>query len=284
MVSNINKIYIICGATASGKSQRAIDIAKEINGVIINADAMQIYQEISVITARPNEIQLQQAPHKLYGVMSVKEKSNAAIWLELAKSEIKTTIKNNQSPIITGGTGLYIKALMEGLSPIPDIAEEIRQQATNLYQENGIIALQRIDAKMAEKLKQNDVQRHIRAIEVMLQTGKSLSYWQEIPRIKPFENAEFIVEYININRAELYQRCNIRFLQMLKTGALEEAKAIYAMNLNDNLPAKRAVGLSELLKFINGEYNLETAITKAQQATRNYAKRQMTWFNNQLKL
>lgn len=275
-------IHIICGPTASGKSARALGIAQAGRGVIINADAMQVYAELHVLTARPSAEDERQAPHMLYGVLPASEACSAARWLEMAQEAIKTTAQNGQLPVVTGGTGLYLKALMEGLSPIPDIPGEVRQQATTLYNERGAEALLAHDPVMAARLKPGDTQRHIRALEVIISTGKSLAYWQDIPRVLPFPDAQFNVEQITLPREELYRRCDTRFLTMLEQGAIEEVSALLAQNLSDDLPAMRAVGVPELAAFLRGSITLQEATTQAQQATRNYAKRQLTWFRNQL--
>lgn len=278
----MSKIMIICGATASGKSDRAIAIAREMNGVIINADAMQVYHEMRILTARPTPVQEAQSPHLLYGIVSAAEKFSVAKWLAAAAMAIKEVQAQNRLAIVTGGTGLYIRALMEGLSPIPSIPPEIRLQAQTIWQQDGANALQRHDPAMAARLKPGDTQRHIRALEVMLATGKSLLYWQAIPRIPPFPDSEFLVDYISVERTELYARCNARFLTMLEGGALEEAGHIKGMGLNPDMPAHRTLGLPELMAFLDDRCSLQEATIKAQQATRNYAKRQITWFNHQL--
>ncbi len=277
-------ILIVCGATASGKSAYALDIAQNNHGVIINADAMQIYRELRILTARPTPEQERLARHQLYGVIPASEKCSVARWLSLAQTAIDEAMSDKMLPIVTGGTGLYIKALMEGLSPIPGIPDEFRLQATKLWREQRENALKERDKSMAERLKAGDTQRHIRALEVLLATGKSLSYWQEIPRIKPYPKARFEVKYIQIPRAELYQRCDERFLAMIKAGAIEEARTLYEMHLPDDMPAIRAVGVKEFFNYFKGVYGLEETVKRTQQATRNYAKRQITWFGNQLLL
>ena len=275
-------IPIICGATASGKSAFAMKMAHESSGVIINCDAMQVYRELRILSARPTLAEEAEVPHLLYGYVPVNEKYSVSKWLQEVQLAIRDTLIQGKLPIITGGTGMYIKALREGLSPIPEIAPLVRTQAERLWEEDKEKALLYYDKAMAEQLMHGDKQRHIRALEVILATGKSLRYWQAIPRIKPFADQEFAIHYIKLERTELYERCNNRFLQMLEKGALQEAQAIFQQHLPDDLPAKRAVGLKELLGYCNKEYALEEAIGKAQQATRNYAKRQITWFNHQL--
>lgn len=272
----------MCGPTASGKSARALAIAQEEGGVIINADAMQVYAELRVLTARPSVEDEATAPHRLYGVLPASEACSVARWLALAAEAIKETWAESKLPVVTGGTGLYLKALQEGLSPIPDVPTEVRAEATRLYAEQGAGALRERDAAMAETLKDGDSQRHTRALEVWLGTGKSLAYWQQKPREVMFPDAEYSLEVVMQERAELYRRCDARFLMMLEQGALDEVKALQALSLSIDLPAMRAVGVPELLAYLNNEMSLEEATQKAQQATRNYAKRQLTWFKNQL--
>lgn len=243
---------------------------------------MQVYAELRILTARPTTAQEAMAPHALYGVLAASEPCSAAKWLGLAEPVIRQAWAQGKLPIITGGTGLYIKALMEGLSDIPAAPEEARAQATALWQEQGAVALKERDAGMAAQLKDGDRQRHIRALEIWLATGKSLSYWQAQPRVKLFPDAAYHVEIIDLPREELYARCDARFAQMLDEGAMEEARAFHALHLSPRLPAMNAVGVPELLGVIDGRWTLEEATVKAQQATRNYAKRQLTWFRNQL--
>lgn len=277
-----NLIIIVCGATASGKSAYALDIAQSSHGVIINADAMQVYRELCILTARPTEEQEATVPHRLYGVMPASERCSVTRWLNMARSAIDEIRACKMLPVITGGTGLYIKALMEGLSPIPDIPQETHNQAEQLWKEQGARALIERDVVMSGRLKPGDAQRHIRSLEVFLATGKSLAYWQGVPRVKPYMDAKFDIKYIEVPREELYRRCDTRFLAMMEAGALEEARRLHGMKLPNDLPSMRAVGARELMDYLEGKYSLEEAIANAQQATRNYAKRQMTWFRNQL--
>lgn len=278
-------ITILCGPTASGKSQGALKLAQEKPSVIINADAMQLYSELRIITARPSEAEEAQAPHRLYGVIPAAESSSAGRWLALVKPAIEEAWRAEKQPILVGGTGLYLKALMEGLSPIPDIPAEIQRRIRALTAAPEALhpLLAARDPAMAARLKPGDTQRILRALEVLEETGKSLLYWQAQPRIPIFPEAEFtVIRTDTILREELYRRCDARFIQMLEEGALEEARAVMALNLPSDLPAMRAVGLPELLGYLRGEWPLEQAVAKAQQATRNYAKRQLTWLRNQM--
>jgi tRNA dimethylallyltransferase len=277
-----NRIQIVCGPTASGKSAHALAIAQEQRGVIINADAMQVYRELRIVTARPTAQDEALAPHALYGVLPASEACSAARWLVLAVEEIQKTWQQGRLPVVTGGTGLYLKALQEGLSPIPDVPQEKRTEAMQLYKEQGAGALKERDPAMADRLKEGDTQRHTRALEVWLTTGKSLAYWQEQPRMIPFADTEFSVEVITLDRDELYRRCDARFMVMLEQGALEEVKSLKAQSLSPSLPAMRAVGVPELMAYLDGQRTLDQAAHKARQATRNYAKRQLTWFRHQI--
>jgi tRNA dimethylallyltransferase len=244
---------------------------------------MQVYRELRILTARPTPQDETRVPHKLYGVLQASEICSAARWLTLARIAIDEAWQAGKFPIITGGTGLYIKALMDGLSPIPEIPPEMRKQATVLWETQGARALKERDPEMATRLKDADQQRHVRALEVLLATGTSLAHWQSLPRIKAYPDATFDVEYVDVPRDILYARCNARFLAMMHAGALEEAKQLQALKLSDDYPAMRAVGVRELCKHLQGKLSLDEAIQAAQQATRNYAKRQVTWFKNQLK-
>jgi tRNA dimethylallyltransferase len=276
-------IQIVCGPTASGKSARALDIAQSQDGVIINADAMQVYRELRILTARPTPEDEAYAPHRLYGILPAHEACSAARWLELAKPVIDETLDAGKLPVVTGGTGLYIFTLMRGLSPIPDIPAQIRHQAMALWAEQKDGALQERDPVMHARLKPGDSQRHVRALEVWLASGKSLRHWQELPRQTPYPDAEFKVELIDLPREELYHRCEKRFEAMLEHGALEEATRLRDMHLAPHLPAMHALGVPELIGHLDGRWSLAEAIRRAQQATRNYAKRQVTWFRHQLK-
>ncbi len=280
------EIYIIAGATASGKSARAITLAQKYNGVIINADATQLYTELPILSAQPNMTELAQAPHKLYGVINGDSSASAGSWLNMAKKEITSAWQNNKLPIICGGTGLYIKTLIEGIAPIPNIATTYRQQARLMMQNLGPKAmhskLAQIDASSAAKINTGDSQRITRAYEVWLATNIPLSKWQKMPKQQAFPEAHFTCEIINLPRAELYNRCNMRFIRMIECGALEEVKQLLDKNYTADIPIMKALGVPELAAFLAGKIPLDDAIALAQRNTRRYAKRQITWFNNQL--
>lgn len=276
-------VIIIAGVTASGKSARALNHAQQHNGVVINADSQQVYAGIPIITAQPTQEEQRCVPHRLYGHISPTQALSAGAWREHAITAIEETLAAGKLPIVTGGTGLYLKTLMQGLSPIPDVPPEYRQQATIMLEEEGREAfyayLTTIDPAAAARLKVGDTQRLIRAVEVFLATGKPLSFWQAQPATPALYHFQTTV--LLPDRALLYERINVRFEQMIAAGAVAEVEALLVQNIPATLPAMKAVGVPELAGYIRGEWTLEAAITKAQQASRNYAKRQYTWFRNQ---
>lgn len=260
--------------------------ARECNGVIINADSQQVYRDLRILTARPSEAEEAEIPHKLYGFVSADEAFSAGKWLKFAKMEIDWALSMGITPIICGGTGMYIKSLMEGIAEIPDIPEAVRAQAENDYEQMGkeefIKRLREIDPAFFERLKVTDRQRLIRAYSVWLGSAKTLSWWQACDTTPTYPKEVFKVRVIERPREELYARCDARFMQMVEQGALEETKYIQILRLPESLPIMKTIGLREFSAYLNKEISLETAISQAQQATRNYAKRQMTWFRNQL--
>ncbi|GJL86201.1 MAG: tRNA dimethylallyltransferase [Micavibrio sp.] len=283
-------IHIIAGPTASGKSARAIELAQAENGVIINCDSIQLYDGLPILTAKPSEEDKGQAPHKLYGTLHPNDICSAGHWCEIVKPLIEETLAAGQNPIITGGTGLYIKALMQGLSPIPDIPDDIKQAAIEKQKQLGNPAfheeLQKHDPVMAERLHPSNTARLVRAWEVLEATEKSLAEWQELDRLAPPEDWNFDLEIISPAREELYRRCNDRFIQMLEIGALEEvedfSKKLDGAEVDSHVPLVKALGFNHLREYQRGNMSKEDAITLSQGETRRYAKRQVTWFRNQL--
>ncbi len=269
------------GATGTGKSALALELAQRMQAVIINADAMQMVRELSIITARPSEAEMVTAEHALYGVLPAHEPTSVALWLELACCAVRDAWRENRMPIIVGGTGMYIQAMMQGLAKVPEIPGEIReplrtQTATQLYE-----ALKEKDPLMASRLKPGDTQRIARALEVIEATGVSLAEWQEQVTKPPFPDAVFHWFAIDMPREQLYARLDARFLQMMGKGALEEVIALRKLNLPADMPILHAHGVPELTAHLEGITTLEEAVAKAQQLTRNYAKRQVTWIRNQ---
>ena len=279
-------ILIVAGPTASGKSSLALAAADKYNGVIINCDAMQVYRELRLITARPSSEDEAKVSHKLYGVIPAAEACSAGIWRELAVAEIETCWRADRLPIVTGGTGLYIRALMEGLTDIPEIPREIREEVTERRDQIGPEAfrkeLAKFDPVSAERLNPTDSQRMIRAYEVYLGTERSLTDWhQDAPATPPLEaNYQSIV--FEPPRDELYAKCEARIDWMIDNGVLDEVRVLMELNLEPSLPAMKALGVPELITHLRDKMTLEDAVSAAKQATKRYAKRQMTWFRGQI--
>ncbi|MEM7618707.1 MAG: tRNA (adenosine(37)-N6)-dimethylallyltransferase MiaA [Pseudomonadota bacterium] len=284
-------LHVIAGPTASGKSALALELAEKHDGVIINADSMQIYDGIPILTAQPPAEDLAQAPHEFYGHLHPNEACSAGNWREMVEPRIHEILAEGKTPLITGGSGLYINALLYGLSPIPDIPEDIREAASAKQKELGNpafhAALKERDPIMTERLDPHNTARLIRAWEVLEFSGKSLAEWQEQPKVGPPNNWQFTVHLVMPERDILYDRCNRRFIQMLKIGALEEIKEFHARiekgEVNKNVLLTHALGYEPLSDYINGALSKDEAIEKGQAETRRYAKRQVTWFRHQIK-
>ncbi len=281
------RVIVIYGPTASGKSAAALALAERLDGVVINADSLQVYAELRILTARPDAAAEARAPHRLYGILPAAEAGSAAWWRAEALREIDAAHAAGKRAIVTGGTGLYIKALIDGLSPTPAADPEARARATALYDALGGAAfrdaLAARDPAIAARLMAGDRQRLIRAWEVAEATGIPLSAWQAAPR-EPGHRLRFSLIGLSPPRADLYARIDRRFQEMLDRGALDEARAFDRLGLPLSLPANKALGLPELRRHIAGEIDLEMAATLARQATRNYAKRQATWFRHQMNM
>lgn len=282
-------ICVIAGPTASGKSARALDVAQTHNGVIINCDSMQIYDALPILTAQPTEADRHHIPHLLYGVLPPNEACSAGAWRTMVTPIIHETLAAGQTPIICGGTGLYIRALMDGLSPIPPVPDDVRARADALMAEIGCPALYdelvKRDPLMKERFHPNHSARIQRAWEVLEATGKSLAYWQDQPLIQPPDNWDFKMEIIMPPREALYQNCDDRFEAMLDHGALNEVREFKARceagEIDDNALIRKALGFKPLCDYLDGHTTLDEAVSQSQTDTRRYAKRQMTWFRNQ---
>jgi tRNA dimethylallyltransferase len=283
-------LVVVAGPTASGKSALALDLAEEFGGVIINADSMQVYAELCILTNRPGPADEARAPHRLFGVVSVREACSAARWRDLALAEIDAAHGAGAVPILAGGSGLYIRALLEGLSPVPEIPPDVRAAARARHGELGGPAfhaeLAERDPATAARLAPGDSQRLLRAWEVMEATGESLADWQRQPPPDGTDGGgayggPILVLALVPPRDQLYAACDARFLAMVEGGALDEARAIHALDLDPTLPAMKALGVPELGRCLNDDCGLDDAIAAAQQATRRYAKRQLTWLRHQ---
>ncbi len=282
----MDNTILIAGPTASGKSGLAIELARACNGVIINADSMQVYRELRVLTARPNADEEAAAPHRLYGITSVAAPFSVGRWLERVQVEIAAARRAGQLPIIVGGTGLYFQALTEGMAKIPGIPEPVRQAARARLSELGPAglhaALAERDPLMAGRLTPSDSQRLVRAYEVIEGTGLSLAAWQRNAATTAVLAPPWHGFVLTWPREQLYHRCDERLAAMLDQGALDEVADLAAMDLDPGLPAMKALGVPELIRYSRGEIGRAQALAAAQQATRRYAKRQMTWYRNKM--
>lgn len=285
-VASSTNAILIAGPTASGKSALALRLAEEVGGTVINADSMQVYRELRVLTARPSAEDEARVPHKLYGHVAVKQAYSAGRYAREAAVAIAEVQACGRVPIIVGGTGLYFRALLEGLSPIPDIPVDVRahwrDEAMRLGPRSLHEELTRRDPGMAERLRPSDPQRITRALEVLEATGRSLGAWQQEPGTPILTENTTERRVVLPEREELYRRCDARFDIMLADGAVEEVRALVALGLDPGLSALRALGVRPLAAYLAGLMSLEAAREAAKRETRNYAKRQMTWLKGNM--
>ncbi|WP_426044070.1 tRNA (adenosine(37)-N6)-dimethylallyltransferase MiaA [Caulobacter sp. DWR3-1-2] len=277
-------ITLLAGATASGKSALALKLARETGAELVNADSMQIYAGMPVLTAGPTGEELAQAPHHLFGVVDAANGWSVARWLEAASAALAEIAARGRPAIVVGGTGLYLKALTHGLADVPPVSETQREVSALLYAALGepefrdILA--ELDPAAETRIEVGDRQRLLRAHAVAMATGKSLTAWQTDTRPTLAEGSwKGLV--LEPPRAELYDRCDARLGLMVENGALDEVAAMEARGLDPALPALKAVGYRQLAAYLRGEISLDAALDDARQETRRYAKRQMTWFRNQ---
>jgi len=283
-------IPVIVGPTASGKSAAAIDLAKTCDGVIINCDAMQSYDALHVLTAQPSKADYNTCPHELYGHLHPSTYYNAAQWRNDAIATIEASLKNNQTPIICGGTGFYLKALMDGLSPMPETPSHIRDEVIALHNEMGHEAffkmLQDKDPETAQGLDPHNTQRSMRAWEVLVFTGKPLSQWQKEPLIGPPIEWVFDVKPIIPERDVIHNNIRNRLDIMIDQGILDEVRALDQLIQNGDVPDNgliiKAHGFRPFRRYLNGEWTLDQAKTQTEIETRQYAKRQVTWIKHQI--
>ena len=275
------KPILIAGPTASGKSALALELAERLGGTIINADSMQVYAELRILTARPTAADEARAAHALYGFVPAREAYSAGRFVKDAAAAIAGARAKGLRPIIVGGTGLYFKALTEGLSPIPDVDPAVRQHWRDEAHSKGAgelyIHLTMQDPETAGRLNPADTQRIARALEVLQSSGKPLSYWQAQKGTPVVDLAAAHAFALMPERGQLYLRADTRFDQMIEAGALEEADQMQRLDLDPNLPAMRALGVAPLIAHLRGESGLEEAVAIAKAETRQYIKRQMTW-------
>ncbi|MEP3247134.1 MAG: tRNA (adenosine(37)-N6)-dimethylallyltransferase MiaA [Sneathiella sp.] len=278
---------LLAGPTASGKSALAISIAQEFNGVVINADSMQVYSGLRVITARPDQQEEALAPHRLYGVLEPDDYCSAARWRDMALAEVKQCHDAGQLAVIVGGTGLYFEILTKGIAEIPPITEALRKELRDLQRREGNDVIQQrlmaLDPEMAEKLNLGDTQRLLRALEVVIETGIPLGTWQKKAADGPILECPRAWLALTPDREWLYERCNNRLDWMIEEGAaIEEVQAVLTRNLDPSLPAMKALGVPEIADFLASRISREEMLETIKRQTRRYAKRQMTWVRNKM--
>ena len=280
-----SKIILISGPTASGKSKFAIQLAKKINGEVINADSMQIYKELKILTARPKLKDIKIVKHHLYGFKSVKDNYSTGNWLRDAKSKIKNIKKKNKIPILVGGTGLYFKALTEGIVKIPEIPFNIRNRVRKKQSKIGQIKfyseLIKLDPLCKSKIDKNDTQRSMRAYEVKKFTNKSLFDWYS-ETYSDFTHDSFIKLYIDYPREKLLEKISLRANEMLRHGAINEVKKFYKLRIRKDLSSQKVIGLNEIKDYLDKRFDLNVLKEKISIKTRQYAKRQSTWARGQM--
>jgi tRNA dimethylallyltransferase len=275
-----SKIFLISGPTASGKSNFSIKLAKKINGEIINADSMQVYKELKILSARPNVKDYQKIKHHLYGFHSVKNNFSTGDWLKIAIKKIKEVKKRKKNPIFVGGTGLYFKALTDGLVSIPSIPirfrNKIRTLHKNLGQKKFYQKLIKLDPYSKENINPTDVQRSIRAYEVKKFTNKSIHDWFKNTK-SYFDKDDFFKIYIDYPREELIQRISKRAEQMIEVGAVNEVKRFLKLKVRKDKSVNKAIGIHEIKEYLEKRKDMSDVIEKISIKTRQYAKRQSTW-------
>jgi len=280
-----SKIILIFGPTASGKSSFATKVAKKINGEIVNADSMQVYKQLNILTARPKKKDQENIKHHLYGFQSVTKNFSTGAWLKLVERKIKEIKKKNKVPILVGGTGLYFKSIIQGLVKIPNIPLRFRNEVRLMQKRKGqkkfYQNLIKIDPLVKNLINPNDVQRTIRAFEIKKFTKKSITQWFKRTKIL-FNPTSFVKIYIDFPREELVKRIKKRVDKMFKEGAILEVKKFNRLKIKKDNSSKKVIGVEEIGKLINGELNLIEAKERILIKTRQYAKRQTTWARGQM--
>lgn len=275
------RAILIAGPTASGKSAFAMQLARERDGVIVNADSMQVYDQLRVLTARPSVEDEEELPHRLYGHVDIRHSYSVAQWLGDVEAELQRIADEGKQAIIVGGTGLYFNALTMGLSPIPEVQPEIREywrrEAGRREPQDLFEELRKLDPLTAAGLRETDPQRIVRALEVFQSTGRPLADWQREKGLPLLSEGSWEGFVVAPDRNEIYARADKRFDQMIAEGALEEVRLVRDMGLDPGLPGMRALGVKALIDYLDGALALEEAVAASKTQTRQYVKRQLTW-------
>ena len=274
-------IIIIAGPTCVGKSMLGMKLAKKINGVLVNADSVQVYEDIKLLSARPTEEDMRQVPHFLYGYVKPQVNYSIADWLKQLAEVLEKLEKIKKTAILVGGSGLYLNAVINGLSPIPKLREEIKIKSLLKLNEIGFDNFKKFNLKIDPQFvsKNQDKHRLLRSYGVFLQTKKNMSYWHKKPR-KGAIKKNIYSFLINLERKLIYKRCEFRFDYMLENGAIEEVKKLYNSNIDRTLPIAKSLGVKWLLSYLDKNISFEEAVSLSKRDTRRYVKRQITWFNN----
>lgn len=277
-------VFVIAGPTAVGKSKFSINLAKKIDGIIINSDSMQVYKNLNILTARPANDEMYNIEHYLYGYVDGSKRYNVEKWCKDASKIIDQSFENNVTPILVGGSGLYINTLINGIIDIPSIPEEIKIESKKILTQFGedflINQIKNIDPDSLNEINLNDTVRLRRIWEVFETTGKKFSEWKLNTNKKFTKNYKFKIILFLPDREKNYEIVNSRFIKMINGGAIEEVKNLLVNNLDESLPVMRAHGVPEIKKYLENEITLQQCISKGQQVTRNYVKRQHTWWNS----
>jgi len=284
-MDNQSKIILIAGPTASGKSKFAVRLAKKIDGEIINADSMQVYKQLKILTVRPNESTQKKIRHHLYGVININKNFSTGTWLKLAISKINEIRKRRKIPIVVGGTGLYFQSLINGLVKIPTIPMKLRNKIRSMQKKNGqkkfYKKLIKLDPKVKNKFNPKDTQRSIRAFEVKTHTKISMYDW--FSKTKPtFNENVFLKFYVNFERSELIKRIEKRVIEMIKMGAIQEVVKFNKLRIKKDKSVNKVIGIEELTKYLNNQIKLKQAKELIVIKTRQYAKRQTTWAKSRM--
>jgi tRNA dimethylallyltransferase len=281
----VGPVVVVAGPTASGKSLLAADIAEQFGGVVINADSMQVYRGIEMLSAAPDAVLQARVPHRLYGILDPAEPCSAGDWRERAIAEIRIAHDRGALPVVTGGTGMYLRALMTGLARMPPIPDDIRSTIRHRMEAEGSVALYEIlherDPATAAMLSPGDRQRISRGLELLEATGRGLHAWQKGGENLSEDDIRFFSILLLPPREALYRAVEARFDEMVRSGALDEVRQLAARELDPALPIMKALGVPDLLRHIGGEIDRDAACRGASQATRRYVKRQFTWFMHQ---
>jgi tRNA dimethylallyltransferase len=279
-------IIIISGPTASGKTKLSLSLSKKYNGIAINADSVQVFTDLPILTAQPTLQERGNIPHKLFGYIESRDNIDTNIWINHALTAINETKFLKKVPFLVGGTGLYLKSLIDGISSITTIDHDVKAYSRNLFSQIGREAfyeqLLTLDPLIEGKINANDSQRMMRAFEVFLGTKKSIIEWQQMPKTLFFHSDSFLYIFITPKREVLYNNCNVRFIDMIDKGVIDEVQNVYNIVGNEKFSIDKAHGYKEIVHYLNKEWDLDTTIERSQTITRQYAKRQLTWFKHQV--